>query len=148
MIVLQRDLGVTITAVVEDGLALSASDYERGGMLLYRLRDGIVARVPWTARTVVVEYKAGFALPDEAPPALERACLNLLAGLWHRGAIPPREGAADHEGVGAVAGCFEHRADTLPIAADRMAALERRVRLLMVRFATRAAVPCCGAGGR
>ena len=122
VLVLQRDLGVTITTVVEDGLALSASDFERGGMLLYRLRDGM--RVPWTTRTVVVEYEAGFALPDEAPPALERACLDLVAGLWHGQGRDPAVRNETTEGVGAV-GYFEHRADTLPLAADRLAALER-----------------------
>ena len=122
VIVLQRDLGVANTTVVEDGLALSASDFERGGMLLYRLRDGM--RVPWTARTVVVEYEAGFELPDEAPPALERACLDLLAGLWHGLGRDPAVRNETTEGVGAV-GYFEPCADTLPLAADRLAALER-----------------------
>lgn len=91
-------------------------------MLLYRLREG--TRVPWTGRLVVVEYQAGFLLPDEAPPALERACLDLLAGLWHGQGRDPAVRSETTEGVGAV-GYFEHRADTLPLAPDRRAALER-----------------------
>lgn len=122
VIVLQRDLGVLVTAVFEDGVALTAADYERGGVLLYRLRGGV--RVAWTARTVVVEYQAGFVLPDEARPALERACLDLLAGLWHGQGRDPAVRNETTEGVGAV-GYFEHRADTLPLPADRLAALER-----------------------
>ena len=122
VIVLQRDLGVTITAVTEDGVALAAADYERGGVLLYRLRGDV--RVPWTARTVIVEYQAGFVLPDDAPPALERACLDLLAGLWHGLGRDPAVRNETTEGVGAV-GYFEHRADTLPLPPDRLAALER-----------------------
>ena len=122
VLVLQRDLGVVVTSVTEDGLALSANEYERGGVLLYRLREGI--RVPWIARTVVLEYQAGFLLPDEAPPALERACLDLLAGLWHGQGRDPAVRNETTEGVGAV-GYFEHRADTLPLAPDRLAALER-----------------------
>ena len=122
VLVLQRDLGVVVTSVTEDGLALSTNEYERGGVLLYRLREGI--RVPWIARTVVLEYQAGFLLPDEAPPALERACLDLLAGLWHGQGRDPAVRNETTEGVGAV-GYFEHRADTLPLAPDRLAALER-----------------------
>ena len=121
-LVLQRDLGVLVSSVTEDGVALAAADYERGGVLLYRLRGDV--RVPWTARTVVVEYQAGFALPDEAPPALERACLDLLAGLWHGQGRDPAVRNETTEGVGAV-GYFEPRADTLPLALDRLAALER-----------------------
>ena len=122
VLVLQRDLGVTITAVAEDGVALSPGEYERGGVLLYRLREDV--RVAWTARTVIVEYQAGFVLPDEAPPALERACLDLLLGLWHGQGRDPAVRNETTEGVGAV-GYFEHRADTLPLAPDRLAALER-----------------------
>ena len=122
VLVLQRDLGVVVTSVTEDGLALSANEYERGGVLLYRLRDGV--RVAWAARTVVLEYQAGFTLPDDAPSALERACLDLLAGLWHGQGRDPAVRNETTEGVGAV-GYFEHRADTLPLAPDRLAALER-----------------------
>jgi hypothetical protein len=122
VLVLQRDLGVVVTSVTEDGLALSAGEYERSGVLLYRLRDAI--RVPWAARTVVIEYEAGFALPDEVPPALERACLDLIAGLWHGQGRDPAVRNETTEGVGAV-GYFEHRVDTLPLAPDRLAALER-----------------------
>lgn len=122
VLVLQRDLGVTVTTVIEDGVALSAGDYERGGVLLYRLRGDL--RVLWTARTVVIEYQAGFALPDDVPAALERACLDLLAGLWHGQGRDPAVRNETTEGVGAV-GYFEHRADTLPLAVDRLAALER-----------------------
>lgn len=122
VLVLYRDLGVTITVVIEDGVTLDAADYERDGVLLYRLREGI--RVPWTARLVVLEYQAGFLLPDEVPPALERACLDLLAGLWHGQGRDPAVRNETTEGVGAV-GYFEPRGDTLPLAADRLAALER-----------------------
>ncbi len=122
VIVLHRDLGVTITTVAEDGAALSADEYERGGVLLYRLRENV--RVPWTARMVVVEYQAGFVLPDDAPPALERACLDLLVGLWHGQGRDPAVRNETTEGVGAV-GYFEPRADTLPLPPDRLAALER-----------------------
>lgn len=122
VLVLQRDLGAVVTSVMEDGLALSANEYERCGVLLYRLRGDV--RVPWGARMVVVEYQAGFVLPDEAPPALERACLDLLAGLWHGQGRDPAVRNETTEGVGAV-GYFEPRADTLPLAPDRLAALER-----------------------
>jgi len=122
VIVLQRDLGVTISTVAEDGVALTTDDYERGGVLLYRLREGV--RVAWAARTVVLEYQAGFLLPDEVPPALERACLDLLAGLWHGQGRDPAVRNETTEGVGAV-GYFEHRGDTLPLPPDRLAALER-----------------------
>lgn len=122
VIVLQRDLGVLVTSVTEDGIALTADEYERGGVLLNRLREAV--RVPWTARLVVVEYQAGFVLPDEAPPALERACLDLLTGLWHGQGRDPAVRNETTEGVGAV-GYFEPRADTLPLPPDRLAALER-----------------------
>lgn len=116
---------MTITAVAEDSVALTTDEYERGGVLLYRLREGV--RVAWAARTVVLEYQAGYVLPDEAPPALERACLDLLAGLWHGLGRDPAVRNETTEGVGAV-GYFEPRADTLPLATDRLAALERYLR--------------------
>jgi hypothetical protein len=122
ILVLQRDLGVTITALTEDGVELTAGEYERGGVLLHRLREGV--RVPWAARTVLIEYLAGFVLPDEAPPALERACLDLLAGLWHGQGRDPAVRNETTEGVGAV-GYFEPRGDTPSLAPDRLAALER-----------------------
>ena len=122
VIVLQRDLGVLVSSVTEDGVALAADEYERGGVLLYRLRGDV--RVPWGARTVIVEYQAGFALPDEVPPALERACLDLLAGLWHGQGRDPAVRNETTEGVGAV-GYVELRGDTLPLPPDRLAALER-----------------------
>ncbi len=122
VLVLQRDLGVLVSSVTEDGVALTDGEYEHGGVLLYRLRGNV--RLPWTARTVIVEYQAGFVLPDEAPQALERACLDLLAGLWHGQGRDPAVRNETTEGVGAV-GYFEHRADALPLAADRLAALER-----------------------
>lgn len=122
VLVLQRDLAVAVTAVSEDGVTLAAGEYERSGVLLYRLRDGM--RVPWTACTVVMEYEAGFTLPNEAPPALERACLDLLAGLWHGVGRDPAVRNETTEGVGAVS-YFEPRADTLPLPPDRLAALER-----------------------
>jgi hypothetical protein len=122
VLMLQRDLGLLVSSVTEDGVALAAGEYERGGVLLYRLRGDV--RVPWTARTVVVEYQAGFLLPDETPPALERACLDLLAGLWHGQGRDPAVRNEATEGVGSV-GYFEPRADTLPLPPDRLAALER-----------------------
>jgi hypothetical protein len=100
VIVLQRDLGVLVSSVTEDGVALAAADYEQGGVLLYRLRGGV--RVAWTARTVIVEYQAGFVLPDETPSALGAAlhlcrCAERLRAQRRGNAAPALRAAGDRD---------------------------------------------------
>ncbi len=67
-----------ITAVTQDGDALTSDLYEaqpEPGLLRRLSGDQPIA---WTARKVAVVYQAGYALPAGAPPALRDACLMMV----------------------------------------------------------------------
>lgn len=121
-IVLGRDLAVTIGTVTEDGTTLADTDYEADGALLYRLYDD--ARVAWSANKVVIEYTAGFALPDDAPVALSRAALDLVVGMYRGIGRDTAIRSEQVEGVGQTA-YFETKAGTIALSGDRVAALAR-----------------------
>lgn len=91
------DIAVAIQSVTEDGTALAPADWrlQPGGSLL-RLRAG--GPSCWSGRTVVVTYAAGYDLPGDAPPALRRACVELVARSWHaRGRDPLLRGEASED---------------------------------------------------
>ncbi|EHM00534.1 hypothetical protein HMPREF9946_02574 [Acetobacteraceae bacterium AT-5844] len=77
----------TVTAVTSDGQPLTGEEWELDQCLLYRLRGG--CRIPWFGRVVVVDYAAGYRMPEgpqeneapELPLDLEQACLQLLTFL-------------------------------------------------------------------
>lgn len=78
-LVLARFPVVSIASVVEDGTTLDAADYEanaENGLLRRLSNDAIVS---WSGSKIVVSYTAGYSLPNSAPEALQRACVDLVA---------------------------------------------------------------------
>jgi hypothetical protein len=77
-----------IVGVTVDGAAIDADDYEVDGErgFLWRLVDD--ARRCWTATKLVVEYTAGWRVPDQAdatlPEGISRAAVVAVAA-WHKG---------------------------------------------------------------
>ena len=77
----------TIAAVTLDGQPLDADGWELDGRLLRRIQHDRLRH--WSGLRVVVDYAAGYQLPDQpadpaAPPLpldLEHACLQLLTAL-------------------------------------------------------------------
>lgn len=93
-----------VSLVSENGVELNSSDWELDGAkgFLWRLRDD--ARCCWSATKVVVDYTAGWRVPDQATPTLpgeiSRAAV-ITAAAWRlaRGRDPMlRSDTAD--GVG------------------------------------------------
>jgi hypothetical protein len=78
---------VSVASITHDGSALTAADYEmeldRG--IVYRL-DGADSRDCWRPGKIVVQYDAGYILPDAAnrtlPQAIERATIALVKAAW------------------------------------------------------------------
>ena len=73
----------SISSVVEDGVTLSATDYQlRGGAILERLSDGVP--VPWSRAKIVVTYVAGWQLEnaDQVPPDLEAAVIDQVKVMY------------------------------------------------------------------
>lgn len=72
-----------ITSVVECDATLTTSDYEwaESGVLRRLYNDRYCH---WHRGKVVVSYRAGFALPADAPPELARAALLLIGFLRDR----------------------------------------------------------------
>lgn len=68
----------TLTSVVENGEALTASDYELDGSLLYRLSTD--ERTTWALGKIVVTYTAGYTTAT-CPADLKRACLDIAVNL-------------------------------------------------------------------
>jgi hypothetical protein len=86
-LVLSRDIAPTVSALTEDGAALTSVDWLLDGSILYRLADD--ALIPWTASKVTVTYQAGFALPTDAPHDLRRCAIDLVVRAWNaRGRDP------------------------------------------------------------
>ena len=78
-LVLRRFPVVSIVSVVEDGTSLDAADYEvntESGVLFRLSGDDLSS---WCATKIVVSYTAGYSLPNSAPEALQRACVDLVS---------------------------------------------------------------------
>lgn len=121
-IVLALDIDVSISSVTVDGAALSTSEYELDGSLLYRLNDD--RRCWWAAGAkVVIEYDAGFILLTDLPEAIERAAIDSVVSLYHGGGRDGAVRSEDVEGISVVS-YFDQRSG-LPIAEDRVRALDR-----------------------
>ena len=81
-IVLDRDLVPAITTIVEDGVTLTATDYELSGSRLFRLSDD--TRIAWCAQKVVITYTTGWTLLGGMPHPIEQATLDVLRQLVAR----------------------------------------------------------------
>lgn len=121
-IMLARDLAPDVASVAEDGAALDAASWELDGSLLYRLSGD--ARVPWSARTVVIAYDAGFALPDYAPADLARAAVLTVSAWYAARGRDPLLRSDSAEGIGA----------TSWIATDATGGLPPQVEALLVPY--------------
>lgn len=121
-IILARDIDVSVTSVTVDADTLTGAEHEVDGSLLYRLDDD--ERIAWCPGKVVVAYTAGFTLPDNAPPALSRAALDLVVGMYRATGRDPAVRQEMVEGVGSTS-YFDSKAGPIPLSADRVAALAR-----------------------
>lgn len=79
-IILERKYAPTIASVTEDGVTLTADQYELDGHVIYRLSSD--ERSSWTGK-VVTEYSAGFSLTD-MPANVQRAVI-LTVGQYRIG---------------------------------------------------------------
>lgn len=78
-LLLSRIPVASITTVVEDGVTLTAADYELEAStgFLWRL-DGADNRSCWAAAKIVVTFIAGYELLATLPPDIERAAIILV----------------------------------------------------------------------
>ena len=76
MLILPWRVAVTPGQVVESGVSLTVNvDYRLvGGGMLQRMSDG--APRCWSSAGIVVPYTAGWILPDDVPPELERQVIE------------------------------------------------------------------------
>ena len=82
-LILSRRPVTAISAVVEDGTALSGADYEVDPAtgFLWRL-DGADGRIAWAHARIQVTYTAGYVMLTTLPQDLERACIDLVKHRW------------------------------------------------------------------
>ncbi len=126
-IVLARDLNVSVTSIVEDGVTLASDEWERDGALLYRLDDD--TRILWPPVKIVITYTAGFSVGSSIPAILQRAALDSVVNLYRGRGRDTTIRSEQTEGVGETQYFDGRRADVPPVSADRLAALSRYRRL-------------------
>lgn len=90
----------SITSVVEDGVTLTAADYELAAAdgRLYRL-DGAGARSAWATAKIVVTYAGGYIMLTTLPQDLERAVRTMVKHRWYARQRDPLVKAASLDGV-------------------------------------------------
>jgi hypothetical protein len=72
---------VSITAITEAGVALENGDFRLlPGGLLQRMRDGY--RAAWCFDEIIVEFDAGYELPDDVPDDLEGAVIEQIKFMY------------------------------------------------------------------
>lgn len=81
-LILRRRPLVEITNVIEDGVTLTANEYEidYGAGLLYRLTNNDI-RIGWYGIKTSVSYSAGWVLLDGLPSEIELACMLWIKSL-------------------------------------------------------------------
>lgn len=89
-----------IASVVEDGVTLTAADYELAAAdgRLYRL-DGAGARSTWAKAKIVVTYTGGYVMLTTLPQDLERAVRTLVKQRWFARTRDPLVKGASLDGV-------------------------------------------------
>jgi len=100
-IALANELDPEIASVLDGDTTLAADEYYLADGVLHRVAAG--ARYGWCwGGPVVIEYAAGFVLPDTLPPDIEQACLSTMKA-WHFGrGRDPYIRSQSAEGVGSV----------------------------------------------
>ncbi len=122
-----------IVSVTLDGTALAASDYELDGMggFLYRLSSD--ARTYWRGRKLVVNYVAGYRLPDQStrtlPQEIESACLEVLKALHGGLGRDPALRSESVEGVGSASYADAVTQAALPPMAAQLLQPYRRIEI-------------------
>lgn len=99
-IMLRRYPVTEIVSVTMNGQSVDAALYQidRETGIMDRLEcQGAAA---WWSGSVVVTYKAGFALPDDLPDGIERACITLVKGYAASGDRDPMVRSETSDGVG------------------------------------------------
>lgn len=83
MLILPWRVAITPGQVVEDGINLTVNvDYRLiGGGMLQRISDG--APRCWSSAGIVVPYTAGWGLPDDVPPELERQVIEQVKMAYY-----------------------------------------------------------------
>lgn len=99
MLVLPHFPVASITTVVEDGVTLTAADYEFEAEtgFLWRLRSD--ERTCWAAAKVVVTFVAGYQLLDQLPHDVERAVIVMVKQNYFAKARDPLVSEIEIEGV-------------------------------------------------
>ena len=129
-IILERELNVTVTSIVEDGATLTTDDWERDGALLYRL-DANDERTTWAAAKIVITYTAGFTAGSNVPDILQRAALDAVVNLYRSRGRDQTIRAERSDGVGETQYFDGRRTDAPPVATDRLLALARYRRMAL-----------------
>ncbi len=90
----------SIASVVEDGVTLTAADYELAAAdgRLYRL-DGDGNRSTWARAKIVVTYTGGYVMLTTLPQDLERAVRTLVKQRWFARTRDPLVKGASLDGV-------------------------------------------------
>jgi hypothetical protein len=100
-IMLARYPVTEVVSIVEAETTLIADGYEINpatGIIHRVSSSGAIWR--WSCGKTVVTYKAGFALPDDLPEGIERACITLVKGYAASGDRDPMVRSETSDGVG------------------------------------------------
>jgi uncharacterized phiE125 gp8 family phage protein len=131
-LLLARAPVAAVASVTEDSNLLDAAEYELDAPagMLFRLIGDCLAR--WCARKVVVQYTAGWSLPNDEsanlPADIRRACVLYVTSMHEAQGRDPMVRAEQQEGVGQVSyiatadmGCLPPQVEAL-LAPWRLAA--------------------------
>lgn len=141
-IILARDINVVIESVTVNGVVLAPETYHLDGSLLQPMyagygygyggvwaSNGFAVVTPfaggWLGRHVVIRYTAGFNLPAGLPRSIEAACKDVIFSLYASGTRDRGIRSETVEGVGSTTYVASGSDGALPIAPDRLMALER-----------------------
>lgn len=99
MLILPWRVAITPGQVVEDGINLAVNvDYRLvGGGMLQRMSDG--APRCWSSASIVVPYTAGWGLPGDVPPELERQVIEQVKMAYYGVDEDPRVRSENVPGV-------------------------------------------------
>lgn len=129
-IVLVNDLNPVITSVSLNDVELDASQYVLDGSILRQpissWSGGWRHCAGWYGGKIVITYDAGFALLDDLPRAIERACQDVVFSLYRR-ISSTRDQTVRSETIDGI-GTTTYATGTvssLPLAPDRLIALDR-----------------------
>jgi len=103
-IMLAADLEPDVSAVAVDGTTLDPAEWTVADGMLYRRAagGGAACGLGWSGE-VVVDYAAGFELPEGLPGDIERACLLAVRAWFFARGRDPYLRSDTTEGVGTVA---------------------------------------------